>query len=51
MIDDHAENIDLEVTSNLNVANDAQGQLPPTGDALGQQAGDTTQLPPTKPSF
>ena len=35
VIDDHAENVDLEVTSNLNAANDAQSQIPPIGDALG----------------
>lgn len=49
-IDDHAKNVDLEVTINLNTADDAQGQLPPTGDELGLQADDTTQLPPTEPS-
>ena len=49
VIDDHAENVDLEVTSNLKAVDDAQGQLPPIGDAPGQQAGDTTQLPPTEP--
>ena len=49
-IDDHAKNVDLEVTSNLNAADDVQGQPPLTRDALGQQAGDTIQLSPTKPS-
>ena len=49
-IDDHAENVDLKVTSNLNAADDVQGQPPPTRDALGQQAGDTIQLPPIEPS-
>ena len=49
-IDDHAENVDLKVTSNLNAADDVQGQPPPTRDVLGQQAGDTIQLPPIEPS-
>ena len=32
VIDDHADNVDLEVTSNLNAADDTQGQLPLTGN-------------------
>lgn len=35
VIDDHVENVDLEVISNLNAVDDVQGQLPLTGDALG----------------
>ena len=50
-IDNHAKNVNLKVTSNLNTADDTQGQLPPTGDAPGHQAGDSTQLLPTEPPF
>ena len=50
-IDDHAKDVDLEVTNNLNTVDDAQGQQPPTADMPGQQAIDATQLPPTKPSI
>ena len=35
-IDDDADNVDLEVTSNLNAADDTQSQLRLTGNALGQ---------------
>ena len=52
-IDNHVETVDLEITSNLNVAKDAQAQQPPTDqpteDAPEQQAEDVNQLPPTDP--
>ena len=37
---------DLEVTSNLNVANYAQSQEPPTEGVPNQQADDAQLLPP-----
>ena len=45
-IDNHAKNVDLKVTSNLNTADDAQGQLPPTGDAPGHHQGIRPMIQP-----
>lgn len=49
-IDTHVETVDLEVTSNLNTAEDAQVQKPPTKDIPDRQARDAVHLPPTDPS-
>ena len=53
-IDSHVETVDLEITSNLNAAKDAQAQHPPadqpTEDASEQQVEDVDQLSPTDPS-
>ena len=48
-IDTHVDTVDLEITSNLNVADYAQGQQPPTEGVPSQQA-DDAQLPPTDPA-
>ena len=52
VIDTHVDTVDLEVTNNLNVVEDAQAQQPPadqTEGAQGQQANDATHLPPIDP--
>ena len=46
-IDSH---VDLEATSNLNIAEDAQVQQPPTKDVPGQQANEATHLSFIDPS-
>ena len=54
-INTHVEMVDLEVTSNLNVAKDVQAQQllvdQPTEDAPKRQAKEAVQLPPTNPSI
>ena len=46
-IDTHMETVDLKVTSNLNAAEDAQVQQPPTKDVPDRQADDAVHLLPT----
>ena len=54
-IDTHMKMVDLEVTSNLNAAEDVQAQPPPTDqpteDTPKRQAEDAVQLLPTDPSI
>ena len=45
----HVDTVDLEVTSNLNVADDTQSQQPPIKDIPSQQANKATELPSTDP--
>ena len=53
-IDTYVEMVDLEVTNNLYVVEDEQGQTlaadQPIESVPTQQADDVTQLPPTEPS-
>ena len=53
-IDIHVEMVDLEVTSNLHVAEDEQGQMisveQPTKSAPAQHANNVVQLPFADPS-